>query len=475
MFSANHWGGSFEINNNGGGDADDDHSRNMDMDRAALSRQLDETQQSWLLGPQESKKKDKYVDLGCVVVKRKLIWWAFWALLVAFIVVGVPIIVVKSIPKKKVAPPPPDQYTNALHKALLFFNSQNSRKNNGIPWRGDSGLKDGSDLTDVKGGLVGGSTTPRDNIKFHFPMAFSMTLLSWDVIKWGTDYLLLTFNSSASTINQSIASVPRPCTLDYPRPVQTASSAPDLAGEVAAALASASIVFSDDAPTRRSSSTAPPPPTSSRATWGTARPTRGGTPTSSPTTIQRVLGPSYMWSAAWMYYAPETRATSRWRPIRPSREERQAFMQILDLSVFSWDNKLPGAELLLTRLRMFLNPGYPYEDTQWLSTTLLGHHEPFRDFDYLITLQAGLIEMNHGSTAPLQYAVNMAFLALRSFAKSQVDYVLGNNPRKMSYLVGYGSNYPKHVAPPRRVDPPRRDQVLVHRRVEVAQLQEREP
>lgn len=128
MFSANHWGGSFEINNNGV-DADDDHSRNMsDMDRAALSRQLDETQQSWLLGPQESKKKDKYVDLGCVVVKRKLIWWAFWALLVAFIVVGVPIIVVKSIPKKKAAPPPPDRYTNALHKALLFFNAQKCKQ-----------------------------------------------------------------------------------------------------------------------------------------------------------------------------------------------------------------------------------------------------------------------------------------------------------------------------------------------------------
>ena len=99
-------------------------------------------------------------------------------------------------------------------------------RSNGIPWRGDSGLKDGSDAADVKGGLVGGYYDAGDNIKFHFPMAFSMTLLSWSVIeysakykavgeydhvreliKWGTDYLLLTFNSSASTIDKIYAQV----------------------------------------------------------------------------------------------------------------------------------------------------------------------------------------------------------------------------------------------------------------------------
>ncbi|RRT65080.1 hypothetical protein B296_00041309 [Ensete ventricosum] len=248
MHSMNHWGGSFEIHDP---TTDDEHSRNMDLDRAALSRQqLDETQQSWLLGPQDAKKKDKYVDLGCMVVKRKVLKWAFYAALIAFVVIGVPIIIAKSIPKHKKAPPPPDRYTEALHKALMFFNAQKCKacllcsvllllccsarlrvcvdssagrlpKNNGVPWRGDSGLKDGSEQTDVKGGLVGGYYDAGDNIKFHFPMAFSMTLLSWSVIeysdkykdigeydhvreliKWGTDYLLKTFNSSATTITK---------------------------------------------------------------------------------------------------------------------------------------------------------------------------------------------------------------------------------------------------------------------------------
>ncbi|GAE90466.1 endoglucanase [Acetivibrio straminisolvens JCM 21531] len=29
------------------------------------------------------------------------------------------------------------------------------------------------------------------------------------------------------------------------------------------------------------------------------------------------------------------------------------------------------------------------------------------------------------------------------FAKSQIDYILGDNPKKMSYVVGFGDNYPK--------------------------------
>lgn len=99
-------------------------------------------------------------------------------------------------------------------------------KSNGIAWRGNSGLEDGKDLTDVKGGLVGGYYDAGDNIKFHFPMAYAMTMLSWsvieyrhkyeaideynhvrDLIKWGTDYLLLTFNSSASHIDKIYSQV----------------------------------------------------------------------------------------------------------------------------------------------------------------------------------------------------------------------------------------------------------------------------
>ncbi|MCL7045966.1 hypothetical protein MKW94_021043 [Papaver nudicaule] len=85
--------------------------------------------------------------------------------------------------------------------------------------------------------------------------------------------------------------------------------------------------------------------------------------------------------------------------------------------------------------------------------------------------KGGLIQMNHGGWQNLQYAANAAFIAslyvdymkatgipgwycgpeytgvdvLYKFATSQVDYILGSNPRNMSYVVGYGVHWPKHV------------------------------
>ncbi|TQD69241.1 hypothetical protein C1H46_045226 [Malus baccata] len=34
---------------------------------------------------------------------------------------------------------------------------------------------------------------------------------------------------------------------------------------------------------------------------------------------------------------------------------------------------------------------------------------------------------------------------LRAIAKRQVDYLLGDNPMKMSYMVGYGPRYPQRI------------------------------
>jgi len=128
MYSANHWGGSFEIATDGA--SEDDDSGNMDLDPGAVSaarqhrHELDETQQGWLLGPPAAEKKNRHVDLGCVVVKRKVLWWVFWGLAAGFVIVGLPVIVSNSIPRRAPRPPPPDQYAEALRKALLFFNAQ---------------------------------------------------------------------------------------------------------------------------------------------------------------------------------------------------------------------------------------------------------------------------------------------------------------------------------------------------------------
>ncbi|RZR91944.1 hypothetical protein BHM03_00020174 [Ensete ventricosum] len=127
IYGRDPWGGPLEIHADSA--TDDDRSRNLDLDRAALSmtsRQLDETQQSWLLaGPgDKGKKKKKYVDLGCLIVSRKIFLWTVGAVVAAAALAGLITLIVKTVPHHHRPRPPPDNYTLALHKALMFFNAQ---------------------------------------------------------------------------------------------------------------------------------------------------------------------------------------------------------------------------------------------------------------------------------------------------------------------------------------------------------------
>ncbi|XP_047336586.1 endoglucanase 12 [Impatiens glandulifera] len=531
MHQGNHWGGTFDVAD-GRGDNEDDRSRNAmsgDWDKASMGyqnqqnnnnnnnnnhhHQLDETQQSWLLGPsdQMKKKRKRYVDLGCVVVSRQFLKWSLISLAIAFVVIGVPIIIAKSIPKHKPHPSPPDNYTLALHKALLFFNAQKSGKlpkNNGIPWRGDSGLQDGSTQPEIKGGLVGGYYDAGDNIKFNFPMAFAMTMLSWSVIeyphkykavkeydhareliKWGVDYLLLTFNSSATKIDKIYSQVgaakngsttpddhycwQRPEDMSYVRPVEITTSGPDLAGEMASALASASIVFRDNsAYSAKLVKSATTVYNFARESGRRARYSSGGSDAALFYNSTSYWD-EYMWSSAWMFYATGNKTYIELATNPSLAKNAKALMVLPDFSALSWDNKLPAAMLLLTRLRVFLNPGYPYEDMlkSYHNVTGLTMCSYLHRYQVYNWTKGGLIELNHGGGQPLQYVVNAAFLAslfvdymnatsvpgwscgptfipldeLRSFAKSQIDYILGDNPLKTSYVVGYGDKFPRYV------------------------------
>lgn len=101
-------------------------NKNDEWDRAALlqSQDLDETLQSWVLERVEKSKKKRYVDFGCIVMSHKALKWILSSIFMAFLLIALPIIITKSLPKHHSPPTPPDNYTLALHKALLFFNAQ---------------------------------------------------------------------------------------------------------------------------------------------------------------------------------------------------------------------------------------------------------------------------------------------------------------------------------------------------------------
>lgn len=509
MYGRDPWGGPLEIHA-GDSATDDDRSRNLqDFDRAAISRTLDETQQSWLLGPGEQKKK-RYVDLGCIIVSRKLFVWVLGSILAAGLLVGFITLIVKTVPRHHHHPPPPDNYTVALRKALMFFNAQRSGKlpkHNNVSWRGNSCLNDGkSDVSSTIKDLVGGYYDAGDAIKFHFPQSFAMTMLSWsvieysskfeaagelnhvkEIIKWGTDYFLKCFNSSADTVDRLAAQVGsggkdkeetpndhtcwmRPEDIDYDRPVAQCSGCSDLAAEMAAALASASIVFKDD---KAYSSKLVH---GARALFQFSRSQRGRYSVGADAENfynSTSYWDEFVWGAAWLYYATGNSSYLSLATTPGIAKHAGAFWGGPDYGVFSWDNKLAGAQVLLTRLRLFLGPGYPYEEILRTfhnqSGIVMCSYLPY--FTSFNRTRGGLIQLNHGRPQPLQYVVNAAFLAtlfsdyleaadtpgwecgpnfystdeLRKFAQTQISYILGKNPRKMSYIVGFGNHYPKHV------------------------------
>ncbi|KAL0356655.1 UNVERIFIED_CONTAM: Endoglucanase 24 [Sesamum calycinum] len=120
-------------------------------------------------------------------------------------------------------------YADALSKSIMFFEGQRSGylpADQRLTWRGNSGLGDG---WMVSQDLTGGYYDAGDNVKFNFPMAFTTTMLAWSVvefgecmppaelrsalvaIRWATDYLLKT----VSQPNRIFVQVPDPWSIEF--------------------------------------------------------------------------------------------------------------------------------------------------------------------------------------------------------------------------------------------------------------------
>ncbi|KAK3220976.1 hypothetical protein Dsin_014946 [Dipteronia sinensis] len=93
---------------------------------------------------------------------------------------------------------------------------------------------------------------------------------------------------------------------------------------------------------------------------------------------------------------------------------------------FGWDSKHAGINVLLSRLLMNTqnsnNPFVQYADKYGLFLSRFNNR----------AIQCG----NKVVVTPSR---------LVQFAKGQVDYLLGSNPIKMSYMVGYGRNFPRKI------------------------------
>lgn len=314
-----------------------------------------------------------------------------------------------------------------------------------------------------------------------------------DIIKWGSLYLLKLFvppdNSSStsariysqvggnnSNAENDLTCWQRPEDMNYPRLVSVCdiSTASDLAGEMVAAMSAASLVLKEDKDiSEKLVKTAEElliaaNGTEKQGTYRTNDDCRGQARQFYNSTSYK---DELVWGGIWLFFS-----TGNKTYLKYATENFASAMQeqvASDDGVFDWNNKITAILILLTRIRYFQDLGYPYESSFISSTNKIDllMCSYTSDPKYRKT-EGGLILLKASTDAGLlQYAVTASFLSklysdylqllhttrrscsnsvfslesLQEFSQSQVNYILGDNPLKMSYVVGYGDAYPVQV------------------------------
>lgn len=377
-------------------------------------------------------------------------------------------------------PPPPSggtgkyNYGEALQKALFFYEANRSGDlpaNYRVNWRGDSAMNDGRD---VGLDLTGGYYDAGDHVKFALPMASSMTELAWglvqykdayarggqlermrEAIRWGTDWLMKAHPSANvfyaqvgnGGLDHSFWGAPELMKMDRPSyKLDPTKPGSDAAGEAAAALAAASLAFRgvDNA-------YADLLLTHAKQLYAFADAYRGKYSDSIPDA--RNYYNSYSgyndelaWGAAWLYKATND-------PAYLAKAESLYAANFAGQTMtwtHSWDDKRYGASILLAG--MTGKSVYKADAERYLDYWTVGLNGGATRVKYT----AGGLAFLDG-WGSLRYSSTTAFMALlysdtvrdyhgryHDFALRQINYILGDNPRQSSYLVGFGDNSPKN-------------------------------
>lgn len=138
----------------------------------------------------------------------------------------------------------------------------------------------------------------------------------------------------------------RPEDIDYPRPVYECHACSDLAVEMAAALASASIVFRD------SKTYSEKLVHGAKTLFKFGREQRGRySPGGSDASLfynSTSYWDEFVWGGAWLYYATGNSSYLQLVTMPGLAKHAGAFWGGSDYGVFSWDSKLIGAQVSFT-------------------------------------------------------------------------------------------------------------------------------
>ncbi|KAL5228944.1 hypothetical protein ABZP36_017209, partial [Zizania latifolia] len=403
-------------------------------------------------------------------------------------------------------------YGTALSKSILYFEAQRSGvlpASQRIAWRGNSGLHDGK-ANGVD--LVGVYYDAGDNVKFGLPMAFTVTMMAWSVleygqqmaaagelgnameaVKWGTEPLTTSSRRTRGPTCSTERSVgdgdsDHSC-WERPEDMTTSRQAycldpehpgSELAGETAAAMAAASLVFRRSNPGYANQLLQH---SLCRCLFEFADKYRGRY--------------DYSISVAKNYYGSVSgygvtdhhiwcisfRMSYCGRPHVYQATDNRRYLDYLannaealggtgwSINQFGWDIKYPGVQILAAK---FLLQGKAGEHA-----AVLQRYRQLADFFACSCIGKGSVNversrggmMYHQTWNNIQFVTSASFLLaaysdhlaaagngavqcpagtaapseLLAFTKSQVDYILGSNPMGISYMVGYGARYPQRA------------------------------
>ncbi|KAI3971249.1 hypothetical protein MKW92_040793 [Papaver armeniacum] len=358
-------------------------------------------------------------------------------------------------------------YADALTKSILFFEGQRSGKlpgNQRMTWRKDSALNDGS-LIGVD--LSGGYYDAGDNIKFNFPMAFTTTVLAWsilefgqfmgpdlqyatDAIKWSTDYFIKCTNNADMIYVQVGEPYSDHGCWDRPEDMDTDRMAYVSAEKWLFALAASSIVFKSSDPVYSKTLL-------DRATqvFNFANTYQGNY----NDCLKPFVCPFYCdwsgfldelaWGALWLYKA--THQPSYLDILSMNIKKMKSTNYVAYAHEFGWDNKDAGINVLATvellsngsSLSNYLsNDG---EEYRGLMHKKVGSNMQVAGAISFLTLVYALHLNGAQQAIQCPDGTHVTPQKMVSIAKSQVDYILGNNPLGMSYMVGYSNKFPTRI------------------------------
>jgi endoglucanase len=361
-------------------------------------------------------------------------------------------------------------YGEALQKSFLYYEANRSGDlptDNRIKWRGDSALNDGAD---VGRDLSGGYYDAGDHVKFGLPMAAANTMLAWggveykqayqksgqwdeflDAVKWGTDYFLKTHVTEGSKTKELYVQVgdgnldhaywgsPEKMTMNRPSfKVDANNPGSDVAAGTASALASASMLFRgvDNAYADLLLENA-------RQLFEFAdtylHKYSDSVPQANPFYTSNGYADELAESAAWLY-----KATGEQQYL--DRAEQIYDREIGNPGNWSWVADDKSYSTLLMLAQESNDPKYQQKFENWASKWVNGTEG--------VQYTSGGLAWRTGWGSLALSAASSFLLGVyndtvkskasyQDFSIGQVDYILGDNPRNFSYMVGFGDNYPQ--------------------------------